>query len=74
MKLGAERLKTMQARFRRTTLVVLDDYSNFAWLFFLKAKSEVVTKMEEFVAGCVNDEGWQVKRFRCDGGGEFVGP
>ena len=52
-------------------IVFVDDFSNWINAYFLKSKSDATSATARFLAG-MSPYG-DVKRFRCDGGGEFVG-
>ena len=49
-----------------------DDCSRFTTVYFLKNKSDVLTKFKEFVAVMENFTGKKVKILRLDNGGEYV--
>ena len=49
-----------------------DDFSRFCHVYFLKRKSEVLTKFKEFHAEVTNLLGKRMKVLRTDNGGEYV--
>ncbi|TPX52911.1 DNA-directed DNA polymerase [Powellomyces hirtus] len=53
-------------------LVVIDDYSRFTWIFFLKAKSESTAKLIEFVNFIKKQTNERVRQLHFNRGGEFV--
>jgi hypothetical protein len=52
-------------------LTFIDDYSRKTWIYFLKAKSEVFTRFQEFRALVENQLGKRIKVLRSDNGGEY---
>nr|GEZ55096.1 hypothetical protein [Tanacetum cinerariifolium] len=52
-------------------LVVTDDFSRFAWTFFLKTKNETSGILRKFITEIENLKDLKVKIIRCDNGGEF---
>ncbi|KAK8933850.1 hypothetical protein KSP39_PZI015291 [Platanthera zijinensis] len=56
----------------RYYLCIIDDFSRFSWIFFLKQKSEAFTEFKEFKA-VAEESGHSIKRLRTDRGGEFIG-
>lgn len=52
-------------------LSIIDDYSRFAQVYFIRHKSETLDKFREFVTLVSNQHGRQVKAFRSDNGTEF---
>lgn len=54
-------------------LVFVDDFSRMVFLYFLKQKSEVLSKFVEFKRLMENQTGETIKIFRTDNGGEYVG-
>jgi transposase InsO family protein len=55
----------------RYFLILIDDYSRMAFVYFLKAKSEVFKYFKEFKAMVENQQNSKIKIFRSDGGMEF---
>ncbi|KAK8951797.1 hypothetical protein KSP39_PZI003445 [Platanthera zijinensis] len=56
----------------RYMLVLIDDYSRYTWVYFLKEKSEafrLFVEFKELVEGRLN---LKIKKLRTDNGGEFV--
>jgi hypothetical protein len=52
-------------------LTFIDDYSRKTWIYFLKAKSEVFTRFQEFRALVENQSRKRIKFMRSDNGGEY---
>ncbi|XP_071742583.1 uncharacterized protein [Rutidosis leptorrhynchoides] len=53
-------------------MVLIDDYSRFTWVKFLKEKSEALSKFIEFKEAVESEFGRKVKALRSDNGGEFM--
>lgn len=56
----------------RYMLVLKDDYSHMRFLYFLKAKSEVSSKIKSFVELVLNQTEHKIKAFRSDNGTDIV--
>lgn len=56
----------------RYFLLLKDDYSHMRFVYFIKKKSEVTSKMKSFVEMVCNQTEHSIKAFRSDGGTEFV--
>lgn len=56
----------------RYVLTLIDDYSRFCFVYFLKRKSETVSRIKEFSALVKNTFNKNLKRFRSDRGGEYI--
>jgi transposase InsO family protein len=52
-------------------LTFIDDYSRKTWIYFLKTKSEVFKRFQEFKALVENQTGKRIKVLRSDNGGEY---
>jgi transposase InsO family protein len=52
-------------------LTFIDDYLRKTWIYFLKAKSEVFTRCQEFRALVENQSGKRIKVLQSDNGGEY---
>jgi transposase InsO family protein len=50
--------------------VIVDDYSCFTWVFFLRSKSEVQGIFKKFVRRAQNEFDVKIKRVRSDNGTE----
>ena len=50
----------------------IDDYSHCVSVYFLKHKSEVLSKFKEFESIVTNESGERIVRLRTDNGGEYV--
>ena len=49
-----------------------DDYSRFVTINILKTKDEVIEKFKDFLNLVENQHDLRVKKFRSDGGGEYI--
>ena len=56
---------------KKYTLVIIDDYSRYTWVFFLKHKSETFNTFSTFCASVQNEKESSIIRIRSDHGGEF---
>ncbi|TLX70005.1 DDE-type integrase/transposase/recombinase, partial [Labilibacter sediminis] len=52
-------------------LVIIDDFSRFTWVFFLKSKSETAELVKRFIVLIENQTDKKTKGIRCDNGTEF---
>jgi hypothetical protein len=52
-------------------LVIVDDYSRFAWVFFLQNKSETQEVLKKFLRRAQNEFDARVKKIRSDNNIEF---
>jgi transposase InsO family protein len=52
-------------------LVIVDDYSRFTWVFFLKEKSKTQETSKGFLRRAQNEFGLRIKKIRSDNGTEF---
>ncbi|OWY93883.1 Rve-domain-containing hypothetical protein, partial [Phytophthora megakarya] len=57
----------------RFTVIFIDDFSRFSFLYFLKAKSEMLKAFEEFRRSAETQTGEILKCIRTDNGGEYTG-
>jgi transposase InsO family protein len=53
------------------SLVILDDYSRFTWVFFLQEKSQTQETLKRFLKQAQNEFGLRIKNIRSDNGTEF---
>ncbi len=53
-------------------MTLIDDYSKYTFVYLLKQKSEVQSKIKQFVALMMNQYGRKPKIIRSDRGGEYV--
>lgn len=53
-------------------LTFTDDYTRYVTAFFIKSKSEVLSKFMEYVAMMENETGLRVRSIRTDNGGEYT--
>jgi transposase InsO family protein len=56
----------------RYILSIIDDFSRFTWIFFLKRKSETLTKIKQFKAMIELQSPYRVQAIRSDNGGEYI--
>jgi transposase InsO family protein len=52
-------------------LVIVDDYSRFTWVYFLRDKSNVFEKFKSFAILAQNQFDFDIKKVRSDNGSEF---
>jgi transposase InsO family protein len=52
-------------------LIVVDDYSRYTWVFFLKDKTEVASTFKKFAKKAQNEFEVKIKKIRSDNGKEF---
>ena len=52
-------------------LVIVDDFSQFTWVFFLQDKSETQGTLKRFLRRAQNEFELKVKKIRSDNGSEF---
>ena len=57
----------------RYFLTFIDDYTRYAFVYFVREKAEVFCKFREFEAFVCNQTGLTIGNLRTDGGGEYVG-
>ena len=53
-------------------VVLVDDFSRFTWVYFLKLKSEALSLIQSWKAMVEKEQDSKVKTIRFDRGGEFV--
>jgi transposase InsO family protein len=53
------------------SLVIVDDYSRFTWVFFLQEKSQTEETLKGFLRWAQNKFGLRIKKIRSDNGTEF---
>ncbi|POM74330.1 Rve domain containing hypothetical protein [Phytophthora palmivora] len=51
----------------------IDDYSRHVTVYFMKAKSDVLSKFKIFKAALENTTGQRIKRLRSNNGGAYAG-
>ncbi|GJZ07319.1 retrovirus-related pol polyprotein from transposon TNT 1-94 [Tanacetum coccineum] len=67
-------LKTVTPRsinHEKYTLVIVDEYSRYTWVYFLKKKSQVPETVMSFIKRVENQNDIKVKQLRTDNGTEF---
>jgi hypothetical protein len=50
----------------------IDDFNRYTWVYFLRAKSEVLSVFQNFVAYTENQFSTGIKMLRYDSGGEYM--
>ncbi|GMF16735.1 unnamed protein product [Phytophthora lilii] len=65
-------MRTVSKGGARWILTFVDDYSRFVVVYFMKNKSEVASKLNEFKAFYENQWGEQLRCLRSDNGTEFI--
>ena len=56
---------------KRYSLVVVDDYTRFTWLFFLSSKDETSSQLLKLFKLIMNEKEEKIKAIRSDHGREF---
>ncbi|KAI3505855.1 hypothetical protein L1887_28162 [Cichorium endivia] len=56
---------------KKYILVIVDDYSRFTWVFFLRLKSDTFTELKNFITSIELKIQLPVRRIRSDNGTEF---
>ena len=56
---------------KRYIMVIIDDFSRYTWIEFLREKSEVCEKLETFCKRLPNEKGVPIVKIRSDHGKEF---
>jgi transposase InsO family protein len=56
----------------RYMVTFIDDFSRYVWVFFMKEKSETLSKFIEFRMKVENEVGRKIKCLRTDNGGEYT--
>ena len=51
----------------------IDDFSRYAFVYFMREKSEVFARFKEFEALVTNQTGLSIAQLRSDNGGEYIG-
>ena len=54
-------------------ITFIDDYTRYAWVRIHKTKDKALGAIRDFVAMVEHQFTLKVTRFRCDGGGEYIG-
>ena len=67
--MGLTRTESMGGK--RYIMVVVDDFSRYSWVDFLRKKSEACDKMERLCKRLQNEKGVPIVRIRSDHGKEF---
>src|SRR5258706_1171644 len=50
----------------------IDDFTRFAWIYFLKEKSQAVAAVKDFINMVENQTSYVIQLFRSNGGGEYA--
>ncbi|GKA43805.1 retrovirus-related pol polyprotein from transposon TNT 1-94 [Tanacetum coccineum] len=61
----------MSINHEKYTLFIVDDYSRYTWVYFLKKKSQVPETIMSFIKRVENQNDIKVKQLRTDNGNEF---
>ncbi|WP_281284697.1 DDE-type integrase/transposase/recombinase, partial [Cobetia crustatorum] len=56
---------------KKYILVIVDDFTRFTWVSFLKDKSETLDEVKKIIKRIQNEKGSQVYKIRSDHGSEF---
>jgi transposase InsO family protein len=66
------RVKQSSIKGMRYMVTFIDDFSRYVWVFFMKEKSETLSKFIEFRMKVENEVGRKIKCLRIDNGGEYT--
>ena len=70
--IGPTRTESMGRRHaKRYTMVVVDDFSRYSWMEFLREKSKACKKMKRLCKKLQNEKGGPIVKIRSDHGKEF---
>jgi hypothetical protein len=61
----------MSIHHEKYTLVIVDEYSRYTWVYFLTKKSQAAERIMSFVRNIENQNDVKVKQIRTDNGTEF---
>ena len=53
-------------------ITFIDDFSCFAWIYFLQEKSQAVAAIKDFINMVENQTSFIIRQFHSDGGGEYA--
>lgn len=53
-------------------LILVDDHSRYTWVYFIKQKSDALSKFQKFKETMEGVFGLKIKRLQTDNGGEFI--
>ena len=67
--MGPTRIESMGGK--RYIMVVVDDFSRYSWVEFLREKSEACNKMERLCKRLQNEKGVSIVKIKSDHGKEF---
>ena len=65
-------VQTLSCKHNKYILVIIDDHTRYAWVYFLKKKNHAAERLREFFALVERQHAAKVKRLRSDRGGEFL--
>lgn len=65
-------MRTVTPSGKKYILTFIDDFSRFTFIYLLREKSEVKSKIQEFVELMKTSKKLKPKKFNCDRGGEYV--
>jgi hypothetical protein len=68
---GSLRARRLSQHRGKYGLVIVDDFSRFAWVFFLQDKSKTQGTLKRFLRKAQNEFELKVKKIRSDNGSEF---
>ncbi|GKB88277.1 retrovirus-related pol polyprotein from transposon TNT 1-94, partial [Tanacetum coccineum] len=64
-------VSTMSINHEKYTLVIIDEYSRYTWVHFLRKKSQAAEMIISFIRMVENQNDVKVKQIKTDNGGEF---
>ena len=53
-------------------ITFIDDFTHFAWIYFLKEKSQAVAAIKDFINMVENQTSFIIRQFHSDGGGKYA--
>ncbi|KAG8496284.1 hypothetical protein CXB51_009218 [Gossypium anomalum] len=65
-------MKTQSLNGNKYSILFIDDYSRYCWIYFLKQKSEVASVFLKFKAAAETETGCKLKILRSDNGTEYT--
>ncbi|XP_062104243.1 uncharacterized protein LOC133815415 [Humulus lupulus] len=66
---GPSRIASLGGKYY--AFVIVDDFSRFTWVIFLKLKNDVLENLVKFCKSVQNEKGYSITSIRSDHGGEF---
>ena len=67
---GPTKIKSLSEN--RFVFILVDDFSHFTWVFFLKLKNQAFSYFQVFRKRVKKEKDFSILRIRSDRGGEFI--